>query len=328
MTNENSIAALLLLLNQHSSFLITSHERPDGDAIGSALGLMHLLDALGKRSTVVFRDPIPAGYLTLPGVERIVSTIPTEPAEAAILLECSSFTRASMDPAQFEAARPALTINIDHHSSGRDFADFNWIDPTACAVGAMIYDVAVATGVPLTASLATCLYTAVLTDTGSFHFAGTNASTFALAEHLVEAGADPTQIAQDVFCSQSPARVRILGLALGRIQIEPPFAWTSITLADIAASGGNVEDSEGIVNHLIAIAGIEATAFFREVVSGKECRISLRSKGSFNVAKVAEQFGGGGHHNASGCTVAGPLAEAMERVVEALRAAASPPVAP
>jgi phosphoesterase RecJ-like protein len=151
--------------------------------------------------------------------------------------------------------------------------------------------------------MATCLYTAVITDTGSFHYAGTDASTFALAEYLVEAGADPMRIAQDVFCSQSPARVRILGAALGRIQIELPFAWTSITLADIERSGGNVEDSEGIVNHLIAIAGVEAAAFFREVVPGQECRISLR------------------------CTFAGPLAEATDRVVDALRAVSSPPVA-
>jgi phosphoesterase RecJ-like protein len=326
MTNQDSIAALLPLLNERDSFLVTSHERPDGDALGSALGLMHLLDALGKRSTVVFRDPVPAGYLTLPGVDRIVATVPVEPVEAAILLECSSFARASMDAAQFEAARPALTINIDHHSSGRNFADFNWIDPSACAVGAMIYQLARAAGVRIGAAMATCLYTAVLTDTGSFHYAGTDASTFALAEHLVEAGADPTRIAQDVYCSQSPARVRMLGAALGRIQIERPLAWTSITLADIAQSGGNVEDSEGIVNHVIAIAGIEAAAFFREVVPGRECRISLRSKGQFNVAAVAERFGGGGHRNASGCTFAGPLAEATERIVDALRAVPAPPV--
>jgi phosphoesterase RecJ-like protein len=327
MTNQDSIAALLSLLHERSSFLITSHERPDGDAVGSALGMMHLLDALGKRSTVAFRDPIPAGYLTLPGVDRIVTTVPSEPADAAILLECSSYTRASMDAAAFAAARPPLTINIDHHSSGRAFADFNWIDPAACAVGAMIYQVARATGVRITAAMATCLYTAVITDTGSFHYAGTDASTWALAEYLVEAGADPMRIAQDVFCSQSPARVRILGAALGRIQIELPFAWTSITLADIERSGGNVEDSEGIVNHLIAIAGVEAAAFFREVVPGQECRISLRSKSQFNVAQVAEHFGGGGHRNASGCTFAGPLAEATDRVVDALRAVSSPPVA-
>jgi len=323
MTNEAAIAELLKLIAARDSFLITSHERPDGDAIGSALGMMHLLEALGKRATVLFRDPIPAGYRTLPGIDRIVCTVPAETYDAAILLECSAYTRASMDADAFLAKRPALTINIDHHRSGKTYADFNWIDPEACAVGAMLYQVAVAAQITISPELATCLYTAVLTDTGSFHYAGTDASTFALAQHLVAAGASPTQIAQDVFCSNAPGRVRLLGAALARVEIAPPLAWTSITLADIAAAGASTEDTEGIVNHLIAVAGVEAAAIFREVIAGKETRISLRAKGRIDVAKVAEQFNGGGHRSASGCTVAAPLAEAIARVTAALQAAAS-----
>jgi phosphoesterase RecJ-like protein len=328
MTNETSINNLLALLSAHGSFLITSHERPDGDAIGSALGMMHLLNELGKSSTVVFRDAIPTAFRTLPGADRITTTIPSVPAEAAIFLECSATTRASLDHEAFLAARPALTINIDHHRSGRPFADFNWIDPEAPAVGAMLYQVACAAGIRISPELATCLYTAVLTDTGSFHFAGTNASTFALAQHLVESGANPTRIAQDVYCTHSPGRVRLLGAALDRIQIEGPLAWTTIALADIERTGGNIEDCEGIVNHIIAIAGVQAAAFFREVRPGQECRISLRSKGLVDVSQVAERFSGGGHRAASGCTFAGPLDAATAAVITALREVCPQPVQP
>jgi phosphoesterase RecJ-like protein len=168
--------------------------------------------------------------------------------------------------------------------------------------------------------MATCLYTAVLTDTGSFHYAGTDAATFALAQHLVEAGAQPTLIAQQVFGTYSTARVRLLGAALDRIQIEQPLAWSAISLADIERANGSIEDCEGIVNHLIGIAGVEVAAFFREAVSGVETRVSIRSKGTIDVAQVAELFGGGGHRSASGCTLAGTLAEATTRVTNALRA--------
>src|ERR1700735_4206592 len=129
MKNKASIAALLELLRERSSFVISSHLRPDGDAIGSALGLMHLLEAMGKQVTVCFVDPVPANFRFLDGSDRVASTFP--PVDAAIFLECDSIERSSIDRRQFEAASPALTINIDHHRSGREFANFNWIDPEA-----------------------------------------------------------------------------------------------------------------------------------------------------------------------------------------------------
>src|SRR5471032_3030988 len=150
MSQIESITALLSLLRERQSFLITSHTRPDGDAIGSAVGLMHLLEAVGKDVQVVFADPIPLIYGYLPGVMRITHTLPATPPDAAILLECDSIERAGFDhiPAH-------LTINIDHHKSGRHFAGFNWIDQEASAVGAMVYDLAVASGVGISAAMAT-----------------------------------------------------------------------------------------------------------------------------------------------------------------------------
>jgi phosphoesterase RecJ-like protein len=319
MSNDDSIAALLGLIAERRSFVITSHARPDGDAIGSSVGLMHLLEALGKDVRVAFADPIPASYFCLPGVERIVCTLPSHPPDAAILLECDSIERSSYDRAKFEVMDAGVIINIDHHLSGREFGGFNWIDPRACAVGAMIYDLTIASGVPISPALAQCLYTAVLTDTGSFTYPLTTASTFAMAAHLVECGADPNKIAQAIYFSNPPARLRLLGEALRNITIDPrshgKIAWSAITLEEMEDAGATVEDCEGVVNYLIGIAGVEAAAFLRETSSRNHFRLSLRSKGRIDVAELAEHFGGGGHHNASGCTVEGKLDAVAERIV-------------
>jgi phosphoesterase RecJ-like protein len=323
MTNEASIAALLELIRERQTFVITSHMRPDGDAIGSALGLFHLLEAIGKQATVVFTDAIPEVYRFLPGVDRITTHIPSGPLDALIFLESGTRERASIDQAELAAAAPAFTIHIDHHRSGTAFADFNWIDPAACAVGAMIYDLAVASGVLISKAVADCLYTAVLTDTGSFNFPGTTASTFALAAHLVECGVVPNEIAQAVFFSNPPARSRVLGLVLSRMDIQGNVAWSYLTLDDLKQAGAAVEDSEGAVNQLISVAGVQAAALVRETEPGTEFRVSLRSKGGVDVSCVAESFGGGGHRNASGCTLKGTLAEASASVLAALREAAN-----
>jgi phosphoesterase RecJ-like protein len=319
MSQPESITALLSLLRERQSFFITSHARPDGDAIGSAVGLMHLLDAMGKDVQVAFADPIPLIYSYLPGVTRITHTLPAAPPDAAILLECDSIERSGFDriPAH-------LTINIDHHKSGRHFAGFNWIDPNASAVGAMVYDLAIASGVSISAAMATCLYTAVLTDTGSFTYATTTAATFALAEHLVSSGAQANEVAQAVYFSNPPSKIRVLGLALNNMVLEEEVAHAWLTQEEMARAGAEPEDCEGIVTYLIGIAGMETAAFLRELPAANgqpEYRTSLRSKGSVDVSVVAERFGGGGHRNASGCTLPGPLASARARVVAELHAA-------
>jgi bifunctional oligoribonuclease and PAP phosphatase NrnA len=331
MTNEMSIATLLELIREHHSFVITSHIRPDGDAIGSTLALMHVLEGMGKRAAVVFADPIPDIYRSLPGVERVCRHIPVEAFDAAILLECDSLDRCNFDLCEFEALRPEIMINVDHHASGRDFADFNWIDSQAPAVGAMIYDLALASGTLISPAIATCLYVALLTDTGSFVYSAVTASTFGMAEHLVECGASPHDIAQAVLFSNPPAKVRLLGTALSKMHIESlgpskdnrqreaQVAWCAITLHDMERVGADVEDCEGVVTYLIGIAGVEAAVFLREVPSRTGYRLSIRSKGKLDIARVAEHFGGGGHRNASGCNIDGSLAEVTHRIVSHLR---------
>ena len=316
---SSKTAQLLALLGQHQRFLVTSHARPDGDAIGSALGLMHLLDGMGKQVEVAFADPIPSIYHGLPGAERIRAALPATPAEVAILLECDSIGRSG-----FPAIPASLTVNIDHHQSGRDFADWNWIDPHSCAVGAMLYDFAVACGLPITPAVADCLYTAVLTDTGSFTFACTTPATFALAAHLLDCGADAHAVAQAVYYTNPEAKVRILGAALHGMVVEGGLAWAVITHADMLRFSASVADTEGVVNSLIGIAGVQAAVVLREMSgpSGDPAfRCSLRSKGAIDVARIAEAFGGGGHRNASGCTLPGPQGVALPALLGALRLA-------
>jgi phosphoesterase RecJ-like protein len=272
-------------------------------------------------------------------VDTIVTRLPAVPFDAAIFLECDSLERSSFNDKEFESVRPSLTVNIDHHASGRAFANFNWIDAQAPAVGSMVYDLALASGVRITSAMATCLYTALLTDTGSFSYAGVTASTFGMAQHLVECGADPYAIAQSVLFSNSPAKIRLLGTALSKIHIislgrcalpcnethphESNIAWCAITVDDLDRAEATVEDCEGLVSYLIGMAGVEAAVFLREFSAHDGFRLSIRSKGRLDIASVAEHFGGGGHRNASGCNIYGSLSDVTNRVIDQLRIASA-----
>jgi phosphoesterase RecJ-like protein len=207
-----------------------------------------------------------------------------------------------------------MLVNIDHHASGRNFGAFNWIDPSACAVAAMVYRIAVAAGVEITPSMATCLYTSIVSDTGAFTYPNTNAESFAIAHDLTQRGANPSHIARDLYSSNPLSKVRLLGAALSSLQVSGNLAWSWVTLSDLDHLRATPEDCEGIVGNLISIEGVDAAFFLREQPDG-QFRLSLRSKGGINVALVAEAFRGGGHVTASGCTLPGPLEAAIDRVL-------------
>src|SRR5438067_8394119 len=305
---------ILSTIEQRQRFLLTSHARPDGDAVGSVLALYQVLLQRGKQALVILSDPVPLLYKSLPFAERIqqCSTIHGD-YEVAIVLECDSFQRT-----RISGLEHFFAINIDHHSSGKPFAPVNWIDPAACAVGEMVYRVALASGAKITPQIASCLYTAVLTDTGSFSYAGTNDRTFELAQQLVRFGADPVQIAQSIYFSSPTSKMRLLGYALNNLHREGELAWMYVTQHDVERSGGIEEDLEGLVNYALGIAGVEVAAFFRELPS-QRFRVSLRSKGAVDVARIAEIFGGGGHKCASGFSIDGPLSVAANRVLAHVR---------
>ncbi|PYY19768.1 MAG: bifunctional oligoribonuclease/PAP phosphatase NrnA [Acidobacteria bacterium] len=311
---------VLKQIEQREAFLLTSHARPDGDAIGSLLALYQVLRQKGKTAQVVMNDAVPLIYGPLPYAEVILQStcVPEDAPEAAIILECDSIQRTRL-----QGLEGRFLINIDHHTSARNFADVNWIDVNACAVGEMIHRLARAADANVTPEMATCLYTAVLTDTGSFCYAGTDDHTFELALQLVRSGAKPVDIAHHVYFSNPTSKMRLLGAALSNLHREGALAYMHISVAEMERSGGLEEDCEGLVNYALGIQGVEVALFFRELADGRY-RVSLRSKGQVNVAAVAEQFAGGGHMCASGCAVSGPLSTSLELILGQLRNVFSP----
>jgi bifunctional oligoribonuclease and PAP phosphatase NrnA len=301
-------------IRQRQEFLLTSHARPDGDAIGSLLALAAILHNMGKGARIVMSDPVPVIYKPLPHADAVVQSSQVNgPHGAAIVLECDSVKRT-----RIFGLDQFFLINIDHHVSGKPFANVNWIDPSASSCAEMVFRLGQAVGAEITAEIATCLYTAVLTDTGSFAYANTNAHTFELARQLVTLGADPARIAQNVYFSNPLAKMRLLGAALSKLHREGPIAWMTVTREDMDKSGALEEDCEGLVNYALGIAEVEVAIFFRETPDHR-VRVSLRSKGAVNVSAVAERFGGGGHECASGFALDGSMPAAIDRVLQTLR---------
>ncbi len=308
------LADVLQQIERHDRFLVTSHARPDGDAVGSALACCKLLQLLGKRAEVVLHDGVPRVYRSLPFAENVAQAERIGRGyEAAIILECDCIQRTRLSGIDDQ-----FLINIDHHASARPFANVNWIDPNAVATAEMIYRLARVSGVTISPEMATCLYTAVLTDTGSFMFEGTNEHTFELARELVLAGADPASCARNIYFAHSMAKMQLLGAALSNLRREGLLAWISVTEAQMQQLDAREEDCEGLVNYVLSIGDVDVAVFFREIADGR-FRVSLRSKGQLDVAAVAQQFGGGGHRCASGCSLDGPLEMAESRILSKLR---------
>ena len=309
---------VLQQIEQRDRFVLTSHARPDGDAIGSALACCQVLRAMGKQADVVLHDGVPRIYRALPFADQVLQADRVlGNYDAAIILECDSIHRTRL-----EGLEDRFLISIDHHVSGRPFADVNWIDPKAVATGEMVFRLAREAETPFSPEIATCLYTALMTDTGSFMFQGTNEHTFALARELVLAGADPSHCARSIYFAHSVAKMRLLGEALRNLNTEGNVAWTWVTQKQMERCEAKEEDCEGLVNYVLSIGEVEVAAFFRELPEGR-FRVSLRSKGKLDVARVAEGFGGGGHECASGCSVEGPLVLAVRQVLDQIRLGSS-----
>lgn len=310
----DQLQQVLQEIEKRSSFVVTSHARPDGDAVGSSLAMAEVLRAMGKKADVVLADHVPFLYQPLPYADTVFNSLSLNGTyDAAIVLECDSAQRTRLP-----GIENYFIISIDHHASSRPWGHVNWIDPHACAVGEMVFRLALAANVKITPEIATCLYTAVLTDTGSFSYSSTNSHTFELARCLVQFGARPAEIAHNIYFSSPLAKMRLLGVALNSLQHENAFTWMSVSRPDIERCGALDEDCEGLVNYALGIAGVEVAVFFREVAN-ERIRVSIRSKGAVNVAAIAEKFGGGGHECAAGFSLEGPEAAAIERVLNELR---------
>jgi bifunctional oligoribonuclease and PAP phosphatase NrnA len=312
------LSQVVELIESKRRFAITSHIRPDGDSLGSSLGLYWLLRALDKDVEVIMRDPVPHAYQQLPGAGEVRVTPKVDTAyHAVFVIECSDITRPGLIDLEKQ-----FVVNIDHHSTTALFGTINWIDSTASAVGEMIYNLCKATGVRVTKEIAECVYTALITDTGSFHYSNTTERTFKVASELVRTGVKPAKTAEAVFASYPWSRIQLMGAVLSTARRDESgrVACMRQSLEMQEQAKASDEDADGFVNYPLTVGEVEAVAMLKESAPGVY-RTSLRSKGEVNVAKVAEKFGGGGHRNAAGCTLKGSWEQAEEIIVALLQEA-------
>jgi len=305
-------------LKSRQHILLLNHVSPDGDCLGSTLALARVLRAAGQRATVGSSDGVPVMYRFLPGSNTVLAEIPDrERFDAVVFMECSSPERAGALAAR--AAGVPLWVNVDHHVSNSGYGDLILLDVEAAAVAEVVFPIVTAFQPRLDAETAVCLMTALLTDTGSFHYASVTPTSFDLAAELVRAGASPMAIFEQVYENRSTGSVRLLGLALTRMMIceDERVAWTTVTQEMLKEAGATMEESEGIVGALRAVRGIRVAILFKE--EPNEISVSLRGVGSIRANVIAEAFGGGGHAAAAGFTVKEPLDEVVRRTLAAVR---------
>ncbi len=309
------LSQVVELIENKNIFAITTHIKPDGDGVGSSLGLCWLLRSLGKEAEVIVNGEVPPAYRSLPGADEIrdVSYVNGR-YDAVFVIECSDLSRPGID-----GLADQFTVNIDHHATSEHFGTINWIDSTASAVGEMIYNLCKAIGGRITKEIAECVYMALVTDTGSFHFPNTSDRTLKVASELIKAGAKPAKIGEAVYNNYPWSRIELMRQVLGTVKRNETgkIAMMRQTLAMRESAEAIDGDNNGFVNIPLAAKDVQAVVYMREV-GPDQYRASLRSKGDINVAKVAEKFGGGGHKNASGLSIEGNWDEKEQEIVEAL----------
>ena len=293
--------------------LLTMHRGPDGDGLGSTLGLAAALRELGHEATVYTPDELPYNFRFLPGADRVVKALPDDAAfDLTVAADAGSFDRLPPLP----AARGKL-LNLDHHITTEPFGDVNYVDPAAAAVGILVYKIICALGLPLSADAATCIYASILADTGCFRYSSTDPECLRVAAALLEAGVDPWEMTVKVYEQQPVARMKLLAEVLNTLELHAggKLATLLITNEMLARTGTHLDLTDGFINFARSIDGVEVAASLREPKPGsvdghaRAFRVSFRSRGNIDVAAIAQKFGGGGHKNAAGCTVPGELHE-------------------
>jgi phosphoesterase RecJ-like protein len=317
MTNPE-LNTIVEIIRANQRFVIASHARPDGDSIGSELAAAYALRALGKQVTVVNADPASGPLMQFPGVPDIQITDElTEPFDVSIIMECSDLARTGV-----RGLDRGIVINIDHHPGNTGYGQVNWFDASAAACGEMVFDLVRALGVPLTHEIATHIYLAILTDTGSFHYSHITPRTFAISGQALEAGVDPVLVARNVYDSNNMGRLKLFGAVLGAMQIDSSgrIAIVYVDHEMARAAGGTYEDTEGLINLPLTVKEIEAVIFFKQI-EGEEYRVSMRSKGDIDIGSIAKAFGGGGHKNAAGFSITGPIDALQQTFIEKIQQA-------
>lgn len=304
---------LIDLIRNNEHFCIAAHERPEGDAIGATVALGLGLRKAGKTVYLFNKDGTPEGLRFLPYSEDISTVKPSRAFDALIIVDCNSLKRVGVDG--FNAKRVAV---IDHHLSESGYGDIRWIDSHAVATGELIYKLFQALSIEIDKDIAVNLYTSIFTDTGGFKYSNTKPDTLRIASDLMETGINTWAIVRALYENVPFRRLKLLSLALQTLEKNDSVAWLTVTTTMYGETGAKSEDTEEFVNYARSIQGVEVGVFFREVKQGLY-KISLRSKETVNVAAIAETYGGGGHFNASGCTVEGSLEEVQAKILAAVQ---------
>ena len=285
-------------------FVVVSHARPDGDAIGSQVAMALALRALGKDVRMVAHDPAPQQMQDFPGVSeiRLLDHL-DDVGDAVLFMECGDVRRPGVT-----GLDRGFVINIDHHPGNTMYGALNCIDLGAAACGEIVFDLITELGVPVSVEIATHVYLAILTDTGGFHYSHISPRTFEICRRCVEAGLDPTAVSRTIYDNNNLGRVRIWGAVLNDMGLSADGRVATLRMdrALAARCGATYDDTEGLINFPLTVKEIQAVVFFKESGPG-DWRISMRSKGEVNVNAIAREFGGGGHTNASGCGATGGL---------------------
>ncbi|WP_395146322.1 bifunctional oligoribonuclease/PAP phosphatase NrnA [Armatimonas sp.] len=301
--------------------VLACHVNPDGDAIGSMLGLGLGLEALGKEVTYLSVDGVPETLAFLPGIEKIQTHTDRRDFGLGVGLDAGDLKRLG-ESAEVVLSAP-LVMDIDHHVTGGQFGQVRLLDATSASTAELVYDLLLALGVELTPEMAQCLLCGVLTDTGSFRFSNTKPRTMAVGGALIAAGASPTVIYESVYENASFGAQKLLGRAMDRMarSTDGKLVWSWVIQSDFTEFGATDKDTDGIATALRAVRGAEVALFLRQMPSGK-LRVSLRAQEPWDVAAVAASFGGGGHKLASGCSLDGPPEAAIAALLVALTAPA------
>ncbi|HSJ54377.1 MAG TPA: bifunctional oligoribonuclease/PAP phosphatase NrnA [Anaerolineae bacterium] len=300
-------------LRAAQQILVVAHVDPDGDAIGSLLGLGGLLGAQGKAATLACRDPVPTAYRFLPGSERVVRQVSARP-DLVVSVDCSDRGRMGET---FAALEGVPLVNIDHHVTNTMFGDVNWVEPSCASTTQMILDLAEGLGWPISPAVADCLLCGLVTDTRSFRTANVDGETIGAAQRLLAAGASLSRVARQALDLRPLASVRLWGDAVNALQLRDGILWTRVTRAMRKRWSVGDRDTSGLSNFLSGVREARIVAVFSEGDDG-DVDVSLRAQPGLDVAQVAFRLGGGGHPLAAGLTLKGALDEVEQRVLAEL----------
>lgn len=313
---NNSLKEIAAAIKNSSRVLLCGHVVPDGDCLGSVAALGLILEGLGKKVVMASPDPLPENLLFLPGADRFYTggNGAGMDFDTFIVLDCSVSDRLGSFKKYLD--RQLVIINIDHHMNSSDFAHYNYLDPGAAATGEILTDLIGIMGARIDRDVATCLYTAIVTDTGSFQYENTSPETLRKAAMLMETGIQASRINVLLYEEKPLQNIRVLGAVLDRMRTSAcgKVAWSVVEKAMLDSFSAGVEHTDGLINFLRTLKGVEVAILIREMDAGKY-KVGFRSKGEVDVHRLASRFGGGGHMRASGCVLSGKLDQITEMVV-------------